>query len=137
MGTSIIPIRQEEQNAGWGRLRTMDSGTMRIAAVLSALLLCPGGVLRGDPAPTGGEGAQASVPPQSFTPDQINSLVAPIALYPDELVSQILVASTYPLEIVQAYQWMQQHPELKGQDLVSAAQKQSWDPSVQALVAFP
>src|SRR5207245_10901841 len=42
-----------------------------------------------------------------------------------------------PLEIVQAYQWMQQHPELKGQDLVSAAQKQSWDPSVQALVAFP
>jgi hypothetical protein len=64
-------------------------------------------------------------------------LVAPIALYPDELVSQILVASTYPLEVVQAYQWMQQHPELKGADLTKAAQGQNWDPSVQALTAFP
>jgi hypothetical protein len=63
--------------------------------------------------------------------------VAPIALYPDELLSQVLVASTYPLEVVQAYQWLQQHPELKGHDLTDAAAKQSWDPSVQALVAFP
>jgi len=73
----------------------------------------------------------------SMTLEQIDSLIAPIALYPDELVSQILVASTYPLEIVQAYQWLQQHPDLKGQDLTAAAQKQSWDPSIQALVAFP
>jgi hypothetical protein len=69
--------------------------------------------------------------------DQLKSLLAPIALYPDELLSQILVASTYPLEVVQAYQWFQQHPELKGQDLTAAAQKQTWDPSVQSLVAFP
>jgi len=73
----------------------------------------------------------------SLTPQQIDSLVAPIALYPDELVSQLLVASTYPLEVVQAFQWMQQHPELKGKDLTTAAQQQNWDPSVQALVAFP
>src|SRR5439155_2623147 len=53
------------------------------------------------------------------------------------LVSQVLVASTYPLEVVQAYQWIQQHPELKGQDLTKAAQQQNWDPSVQALVVFP
>jgi uncharacterized membrane protein YgcG len=64
-------------------------------------------------------------------------MVAPIALYPDELVSQVLVASTYPLEVVQAYQWMQGHPELKGKALTTAAQQQSWDASVQALVAFP
>ena len=63
--------------------------------------------------------------------------MAPIALYPDELLSQILVASTYPLEVVQAYQWMQQHPDLKDKALTDAAQQQSWDPSVQALVAFP
>ena len=72
-----------------------------------------------------------------LTLEQIDSLVAPIALYPDELVSQILVASTYPLEIVQAYQWMQQNPNLQGKDLTTAAQGQNWDPSIQALVAFP
>ena len=72
-----------------------------------------------------------------MTAEQIDSLVAPIALYPDELVSQILVASTYPLEVVQAQQWLQQHSNLKGQDLTTAAQKQPWDPSIQALVAFP
>ena len=90
-------------------------------------------VLFADPAP----GADAPIQTASLTPEQLNSLVAPIALYPDELVSQVLVASTYPLEIVQAYQWMQQNSNLKGQDLTAAAQKQNWDPSVQALVAFP
>jgi uncharacterized protein DUF3300 len=73
----------------------------------------------------------------SLTSDQLDDLVAPIALYPDTLLSQVMVASTYPLEVVQAYQWLQQHPDLKGEALTSAAQQQSWDPSVQALVAFP
>ncbi len=84
-------------------------------------------------------GAAAADAPQTatLTPDQLNSLVAPIALYPDELVSQILVASTYPLEIVQANQWLQQHSDLQGQALTTAAQQQTWDPSVQALVVFP
>jgi hypothetical protein len=67
----------------------------------------------------------------------LDDLVAPIALYPDTLLSQILVASTYPLEVVEAQQWLQQNPTLKGQALVDAAQKQNWDPSVQALVVFP
>jgi hypothetical protein len=64
-------------------------------------------------------------------------LVAPIALYPDNLLSQILVASTYPLEIVEAYRWMRQNSSLKGKALTDAVSKQSWDPSVQALVVFP
>jgi len=72
-----------------------------------------------------------------LTADQLNTLVAPIALYPDPLISQILVATTYPLEIVQAAQWLQAHPELKGETLTSAAQQQNWDPSIQALVLFP
>jgi hypothetical protein len=73
----------------------------------------------------------------SQSPEQLEALVAPIALYPDPLISQILVASTYPLELVQAGQWEQQHPELKGQPLKDAAAQQSWDPSIQALVLFP
>jgi len=90
-----------------------------------------------DPAapPASAQPAAAQTPPMSA--EQIDSLIAPIALYPDELVSQILVAATYPLEIVQAYQWLGQHSDLKGQELTAAAQKQNWDPSIQALVAFP
>ena len=74
---------------------------------------------------------------QTFTADQLTDLVAPIALYPDGLLSQVLVASTYPLEVVEAQQWLQGNPTLPGTKLIEAAKQQSWDPSVQALVAFP
>jgi len=39
--------------------------------------------------------------------------------------------------VVEAQQWLQQNANLKGQALVNAAQKQNWDPSIQALVVFP
>ena len=71
------------------------------------------------------------------TADQLDSLVAPIALYPDPLLAQVLAASTYPLEIVQAQRWYKQNSKLQGEELTKAAAKQTWDPSVQALVAFP
>ena len=64
-------------------------------------------------------------------------MVAPIALYPDSLLAQVLAASTYPLEIVTAGRWVKQHSNLTGKALVEAAGKQDWDPSIQALVAFP
>jgi hypothetical protein len=69
--------------------------------------------------------------------DQLDSLVAPIALYPDQLLSQTLVASTYPLEIIQLQQWMEKNKNLKDKALANAVQKQNWDPSVQAMAAFP
>ena len=72
-----------------------------------------------------------------LSPDQLNNLVAPIALYPDPLLSQVLAASTYPLEIVEAQQWIGQNSNLQGAQLMDAARQQNWDPSVQALVAFP
>ena len=72
-----------------------------------------------------------------LTANRLDDLVAPIALYPDPLVSQILVASTYPIELVEAYQWLQRNPGLKGQALTDAAQEQNWDPSIQALLIFP
>ena len=76
-------------------------------------------------------------PQQVLTPDQLDNLVAPIALYPDPLLGQMLVASTYPLEVVEASRWLQQNRNLRGQDLVEAAKRQPWDPSIQALVAVP
>src|SRR5437667_338113 len=72
-----------------------------------------------------------------LVPDQLHNLVAPIALYPDPLLSQTLAASTYPLEIVEAQQWLQQNSNLQRGQLMDRARQQSWDPSVQALVAFP
>jgi len=89
----------------------------------------------------GDQGAQqpGQLPPSAppLNPQQLQDLVAPIALYPDNLLSQILAASTYPIEIVEAQQWLQQNRNLKGQALMDAAKQQNWDPSVQALVAFP
>jgi Protein of unknown function (DUF3300) len=67
----------------------------------------------------------------------LDDLVAPIALYPDSLLAQVLAASTYPLEIVEAQQWLQENRSLQGPQRVEAARQQNWDPSVQALVAFP
>src|SRR5207245_2317311 len=74
---------------------------------------------------------------EKLTNDQLDSLVAPIALYPDPLLSQTLVASTYPLEIVQLQQWLEKNKDLKGKAVTDAVAKQNWDPSVQAMAAFP
>jgi len=72
-----------------------------------------------------------------WSPEQLTNIVAPIALYPDLLLSEVLAASTYPLELTEAQQWMQQNRGLASQPVVEAAKQQPWDPSVQALVAFP
>jgi hypothetical protein len=71
------------------------------------------------------------------TPAQLQQLVAPIALYPDALVAQVLAAATYPDQIVEADRWLQQHTNLKGEQLGQEVDKQPWDPSVKALAEFP
>jgi hypothetical protein len=73
----------------------------------------------------------------SIPKEQLDSLVAPLALYPDGLLGQTLVASTYPLEIIQLQQWMDQNKNLKDKALADAVEKQHWDPSIQAMSAFP
>src|SRR5947209_2605989 len=81
--------------------------------------------------------AQTPVQAAQQTPEQLQQLVAPIALYPDALVAQILAAATYPDQVVEANRWLQQHPDLKGDQLGQEVDKQSWDPSVKALAEFP
>src|SRR6476661_10062478 len=71
------------------------------------------------------------------TPEQLQQLVAPIALYADALVAQVLAAATYPDQIVEADRWLQQHSDLKGEQVGQEVDKQPWDPSVKALVEFP
>ena len=109
-----------------------------LAAICAAL------VAIGDPALMAGQTqtaqTQAAPADQSaakLSNDQLDSLVAPIALYPDPLLSQTLVASTYPLEIIQLQQWLAKNANLKDKALADAVQKQDWDPSIQAMAAFP
>jgi hypothetical protein len=103
-----------------------------VAVVLCFLLLGSGDAMlfAQDAAP-----AEEAAP--KLTSDQLDSLVAPIALYPDPLLSQALVASTYPLELIQAQQWLEKNKDLKAEALTAAAEKQNWDPSIQATVEVP
>ena len=88
------------------------------------------------PTPTGGASSAGQA---VFRVEEIDQMVAPIALYPDELLAQVLVAATYPLEVVQAERWIKDpaNAQLKGDQLASALEPQSWDPSVKSLVPFP
>jgi len=72
-----------------------------------------------------------------LSPEQLDSLVAPIALYPDPVLAQALAASTYPLEIIQLQQWQLKNPNLKDKALADAVAQQPWDPSIQSLAAIP
>jgi len=70
---------------------------------------------------------QQQQPPDGprLSTQELSNLVAPIALYPDLLLSEVLAASTYPAEVMQAQQWMQRNPVLRGQQLVEAAKQQN------------
>jgi hypothetical protein len=78
-------------------------------------------------------------PPPSFSPADLDGLVARIALYPDPLIAQILAGATYPDQIPDAARWADQHHYLTGKALADAIQEDQlpWDPSVQALLPFP
>ncbi|HYN12237.1 MAG TPA: DUF3300 domain-containing protein [Burkholderiales bacterium] len=80
-----------------------------------------------------------AVPAQArvYNQAELDALVAPIALYPDSLLSQILMAATYPEEVAEAARWSRANAHLKGEEAVSAAQNEPWDPSVKSLLAFP
>lgn len=115
---------------------------MPLIAVLSALLClsaAPGRVLAEDvPAPDPAPQADTLAAKEAvFTQEQLDQMLAPIALYPDALLAQVLMAATYPGQVSEAVTWSKANPKASGDDAVKQVAKQQWDPSVQALVAFP
>lgn len=75
--------------------------------------------------------------PRAAIPQQeLDQILAPIALYPDALLSQVLAAATYPPQVIEAARWSRA-TGLQGDEAVQAAQREPWDASVRALVAFP
>ena len=110
----------------------------QLTAIVCAILLIPGTASTTAPTNMGAEQSGAPEEQAAKIPnDQLDSLVAPIALYPDPLLAQVLAASTYPLEIMQLQQWLTKNKDLKDNALQEAVMKQPWDPTVQALAAFP
>ena len=116
--------------------KTLQRRMLSGIGIVCALAVSGGGVQARAQSPNGFPPAQEQGA-QLLSPEQLDNLIAPIALYPDQLLSQVLAASTYPLEIVEAAQWLQQRGNLQGGQLMDASRQQNWDPSVQALVAFP
>jgi hypothetical protein len=125
-------MKISQLSAGWSRPQRFGR---RCVALLSLTLLVTAGASLSqrlsaqDPAP--------APPYQMESSDQLQQAVAPLALYPDSLVAEALAASTFPEQVVEADRWVQAHPDLKGEALGQAVDKQPWDPSVKALTAFP
>ncbi len=117
MPEDIVPPEVESSLASTNRRRIF---LLSLAAVAFAAL--PG---------------RAQTDKKSFSPAELDQMLAPIALYSDALLSQVLMAASYPLEIVEAARWSQANPNLKGDAAVSAVGDKSWDVSVKSLVAFP
>jgi len=82
---------------------------------------------------TGGQRieAQDEFSDGSFSPDQLDNLLAPIALYPDPLLAQVLLAATFPDEIDEAARFS------RAGGLPQSAEFQPWDVSVKAIVHYP
>lgn len=81
--------------------------------------------------------AAAAAPSETFRQEELDQMTAPIALYPDTLLAQVLMAATYPGDVADAAKWSKQNKNAKGEAAVKQVENQPWDPSVQALVAFP
>src|SRR6476646_6712093 len=82
---------------------------------------------------------EAEQQPAKLDPAALDDTVARVALYPDPLLAQVLAAATFSEQIPDATKWATQHKNLKGDALAQAmdAAQLGFDPSVQALLAFP
>jgi hypothetical protein len=65
-----------------------------------------------------------------FTPEQLDSLTAPIALYPDPLLAQVMLAATFPDQIHDAAEFVR----ARGTNDVD---NQAWDVSVRSVAHYP
>jgi len=110
-------------------MRALAPALRRVIWIIVTLLVMPGGIMAQD--------AVDSDQAYNFSREELTQMLAPIALYPDALTAQVLMASTYPLEVVEADRWMNQNRQLKENDLDTALQDKSWDPSIKSLCHFP
>jgi hypothetical protein len=120
-------------------MTTKSSVKILAATLLAASTWLPDPTIAQDATAPAAAAAPAPAAPAApaFSQEQLDQMLAPIALYPDSLVMQIIMASTYPLEVVEADRWRGKNATLEGDALKTAVEAEGWDPSVQALIAFP
>ena len=93
-----------------------------------------------DAAASAADAAPTAVPleatDQSWTPEAMEALLAPVALYPDAVLSQVIMASTNPQEVLDAGNWLIANPEIKGKALDDATEKAGFTPPMRGLMQF-
>lgn len=125
-------------NATRSPLRFHRPTLIAIACACTLLAAIPGAVAWAQqPSQPAGSSAPARSGSATFSSAELDQMLAPIALYPDSLLAQVLMAATYPGEVADAAAWAKAHPDAKGDAAVKQVADKTWDPSVQALVAFP
>jgi len=87
-----------------------------------------------EPAPPAPPEAASQV---SYSPEALETLLAPIALYPDPVLAQVLATSTNPQEVLDAGNWLLQNADLKGKELEAAGTAVGFTPPMLALIQFP
>jgi len=73
---------------------------------------------------------------QTWSPEELEALLAPIALYPDPVLTQMLLAAKNPQEVLDAGNWLVEHPDLEGDALDKAAEEAGFTPPVRAIIPF-
>ena len=72
-----------------------------------------------------------------YTPEALETLLAPVALYPDAVLAQVLASATNPQEVLDAGNWLVAHPDLKGKELTAAIAPLGFTPPTMSLMHFP
>ncbi|WP_303809448.1 DUF3300 domain-containing protein [Aeromonas rivipollensis] len=72
-----------------------------------------------------------------YTPEALETLLAPVALYPDAVLAQVLASATNPQEVLDAGNWLVAHPNLKGKELTAAIAPLGFTPPTMSLMHFP
>ncbi|MBV7471158.1 DUF3300 domain-containing protein [Aeromonas sp. sif0611] len=83
------------------------------------------------------QGQPVNAPASTYTPEALETLLAPIALYPDAVLAQVLASATNPQEVLDAGNWLVAHPDLKGKELTTAIAPLGFTPPTMSLMHFP
>ena len=98
-----------------------------ITGILFAVMLFCVTAVMADPGEANGASAPAAT---SYSPGELDELLAPIALYSDPLLAQVLPAATFPDQLAQAAQLV---ADGRSYDI----DRQDWDISVKAVAHYP
>jgi hypothetical protein len=138
-----------------GTARIASQGWLLAAGVSAALVLAGCGSKepappQAGPAPTVDQASAGAAPAadaapaaaplaatdQTWSPEALEALLAPVALYPDPVLSQVLMASTNPQEVLDAGNWLIANPEVEGKALDQAAEAAGFTPPMRGLMQF-